>query len=257
MYGESVFTTLRMLNGRMIDWEHHFDRLRRGVEFVYGPFTDGDEWVAIFKNLLEAKCQAESGDKVLRFTIYREQARGLRRTGLISITDLKIHLSSSVYDKSRSEGAFLKLRTTPANFKPIWWPSYLKAGNYLDTILTQKICLKGNDDDLLFISGDGRVLESSVANIFVVRHNKIYTAPTGPNVLDGIMRRKVVEAAPQFFEEVWESATTLEQLYKADAIFGTNSVRGLFLVDRVDDYELTYSQDFLNKIEQLRARVFE
>ncbi len=42
MYGESVFTTMRMINGEMKDWSLHFDRMRRGDEFVYGPFTDGN-----------------------------------------------------------------------------------------------------------------------------------------------------------------------------------------------------------------------
>lgn len=256
MYGESVFTTTRIVNGRLMDWEHHFERLRKGVEFVYGPFTDGDEWVAIFKNFLENKSHTDEGDKIIRFTVYREQARGLMRSSLISITDLKIHVSTSVYDRTRND-KFIKLRTCSANERPHWWPAYLKAGSYLETILAQKIYLKDDDDDLLFLSKEGTVLESSVANIFVVRHNKLYTAPVGPNVLDGIMRKKVMEVAKIYFDDVIESATHIDQLYKADAIFGSNSVRGLFLVDRFDGHELTYKQEFMTKFEQIKAHIFE
>ena len=256
MYGESVFTTTRIVNGRLMDWEHHFERLRKGVEFVYGPFTDGDEWVAIFKNFLENKSHTDEGDKVIRFTVYREQVRGLMRSSLISITDLKIHVSTSVYERPQQQKS-LKLRTCTVKERPDWWPSYLKAGSYLETILAQKICLKDDDDDLLFLSKEGTVLESSVANIFVVRHNKLYTAPVGPNVLDGIMRKKVIEVARNYFDDVIISGTDVDQLYKADAIFGSNSVRGLFLVDRVDNYELTYNQEFMMKFEQLRNRIFE
>ncbi len=256
MYGESVFTTMRMVDGVVQDWGYHFERLRKGVEFLYGPFTDGPDWVPLFKNRLETKFQNETGDKVLRLTVYREQARGMLRSSLISFLDLKLHLASSVFDNTRIESRMFKLRTCPAPTRPHWWPSYLKAGNYLETILCQKKYLTAEDDDILFLSPSDTVLESSVANIFIVRHDTLYTAPPGPNVLEGIMRKKVIDAAPDFFSDFIESETTMEQLLKANAVFGTNSIRGLFLVDRIDDYEITYSDEFLDKFMKLKNKVF-
>lgn len=255
MYGESVFTTMRMVNGHLCDWDYHFERLKQGVDFVYGPFTDGDDWVIRLKNRLEERCASENGDRVVRLTLYREQARGLVRTGLVSVSDLKILLSSFPYDPQRVEGKSVKLRTCAVPLRPHWWPGFLKAGSYLETILAQKICMKPGDDDILFLSPADTVLESSVANIFVVRHNRLYTAPVGPNVLAGVMRRKVLEAAPMHFESVSETASTIEQLYKADAVFGTNSLRGPFLIDRIDDHEYKFSQDFMMSFENLRRRV--
>jgi 4-amino-4-deoxychorismate lyase len=255
MYGESVFTTMRMIDGVMKDWNLHFERMRRGVEFIYGPFTDGDEWIARLKNRMEGAFQDLSGDKVVRLTVYREQARGLIRTGLISVQDLKIHVNHSVFDSSRLDEKPLRLRSCGISKKPHWWPSYLKAGNYLETILAQKMYLKPGDDDLLFLAQNDTVLESSVANIFIVRHNKLYTAPVGPNVLEGVMRKKVCDVALEYFNDFEETETTMVQLLKADAVFGSNSVRGLFLVDRIDDYEITYKEDFIHKFEKLKDRV--
>lgn len=255
MYGESVFTTMRMINGHLSDWESHFERLRKGAEFVYGPFTDGNQWVIQLKNRLEERAEAESGDRIIRLTIYREQARGLIRTGLASINDLKIHLSSSAYDPSRVEGKMLKLRMCSVPLRPFWWPDYLKSGDYLETILSQKMFMKEGDDDVLFLSPSDTVLGSSVANIFVVRHNKLFTAPTGPNVLSGIMRKKVIQNADFFFDSFRESPTTVAQLIKSDGVFGTNSVRGPFLIDKIDDYQIKYTHDFLTKFEALRKRV--
>lgn len=256
MYGESVFTTMRMVDGEMKDWHFHFDRLKRGVEFLYGPFTDSDDWPILLRDRIEAKFSDISGDKVVRITIYREGTRGVLRSGIVSTSDLKIHFSSSILDKSRFENKMLKLRTCPQVPRPHWWPSFLKAGNYLETILSQKIYMKPEDDDVLFLSGTDTVLESSIANVFVVKDNILYTAPTGPNVLDGVMRRKVLNVGMNYFNYVLETEITMEQLLKADAVFGSNSVRGLFLVDRVDDYEITYTKEFLNKFEFLNREVF-
>jgi branched-subunit amino acid aminotransferase/4-amino-4-deoxychorismate lyase len=222
---------------------------------VYGPFTEGIEWVPLLKNRLEAKYQDCSGDRVIRLTVYREGERGVLRSALISVMDLKIHISNSLFDKSRFENKTLKLRTCPLIKRPHWWPSYLKVGNYLETILSQKIYLRPGDDDLLFVSHDDTVLESSVANIFVVRHQKLYTAPTGANVLDGVMRKKLLGVASDYFESVLETETSVDQIIRADAVIGSNSIRGLFLVDRIDDYEITYTEEFLDKFKKIKARV--
>jgi branched-subunit amino acid aminotransferase/4-amino-4-deoxychorismate lyase len=109
------------------------------------------------------------------------------------------------------------MRTITAPMKPAWWPSYLKAGSYLETILAQKKFIQPGDDDLLFLSHDETVYESSVANIFVCRHDKLYTAPAGPNVLEGVMRRRVLEKAPGIFSEVCQKETSVKELMKADA----------------------------------------
>lgn len=257
MYGESVFTTMRLLDGSLEDWELHFDRLQKGVEFIYGPFNDGDDWMHKLKNRLESKLLELSGDKIVRLSVYREQSRGLIRTGLISVTDLKIHLTQGPLDQSRYVNKTIKLRTCPAPIRPHWWPSFLKAGNYLETILSQKMFMRPGDDDILFLSKDDTIFESSVANIFVVKNDKLYTAPLGPNVLDGVMRKKIINSYNQIFRDLDETETTMEQLFKADGVFGCNSVRGLFIVDRIDDHDIHYGEDFKIKFERLKNKVFK
>ncbi len=254
MYGESVFTTMRMVDGHVRDWELHFDRLKKGVEFVYGPFTD-DDWAIQLKNRIETYLENESGFKVLRLTVYRDQARGLRGT-MIGSTDLKVFLSATLYDPTRFEGQpALKLRSCHAPSRPRWWPPFLKAGNYLETILLQKMTLKTGDDDVLFLSHQDQVLESSVANIFIVKKNKLFTAPLGPHVLDGVMRKKILQAGENLFEEVDESAADLDQAYRADGVFGCNSIRGLFLIDRIDDHVIQNTESFLASFEILKKQV--
>ena len=252
MYGESVFTTLRMADGHLCEWEFHFDRLIKGVNFVYGPFLEGEDWIKSLKNRLEECVQAFSGDQVIRLSVYTERSRGLVRSGILSVHDLRIHHSASPHLK---ENKMLNLRSCPAPVRPNWWPGFLKAGNYLETILTQKQFLNPEDDDVLFLGLGQVVLESAVANIFVVRNNKLYTAPTGPQVLDGVMRKKVLQEASHFFDSVEESALSIGELFKAEAVFGTNSVRGPFLIKKVDDHYFDYSQTFLSNFENLRKRV--
>ncbi len=255
LYGESVFTTIRMENGRLKFWDLHFDRLKKGVEFLFGPFQDQENWIPILKNRLESTIQHQDGDQVIRWTIYRHQARGLRKLNLISISDLKIHVSIHAYEPERIGGQNIRLRTCPGFMKPHWWPEFLKAGSYLETILAQRVYLTDHDDDVLFLSPNDLILESSVANIFILKNNQLYTPPVGPNVLDGIMRRKVLEIAAEYFDEVNEESTTLEQAIRADLVFGTNSIRGIFLIKSIDGIDFQPSMDLLKKIDQMRLRL--
>ena len=255
MYGESVFTTMRMKNDQLLDWEDHFARLKKGVHFVFGPFTDGDDWPLVLKNRLEERLHEEKGDRVVRLSLFLGQERGLIKSGTISIHQLKIAIQSSLIDNTKLENRTFKLRTCSVPLRPHWWPGYLKAGNYLETILSQKLFMQPGDDDILFLSPQDTVLESSVANIFIMRHNRLFTPPSGPNVLEGVMRKKVIDVAEEFFDSIEEAPSTLEQLLKADAIFGTNSLRGPFLIDRVDEHELNYSDEFKTIFENLRKRV--
>jgi 4-amino-4-deoxychorismate lyase len=250
LYGESVFTTMRMKEDHLSDWEAHFERLKLGAEFLYGPFKEED-WQIELKNRLETRCQSESGNKILRLALYTEQDRGLRGPVTLSIHDLKMNLSVSNVEDFPDR--LINLRSCPAFLKPYWWPSFFKAGNYLETILSQKKYLQKGDDDLLFLSGTDQILESSIANIFVVKGNKLYTAPLGPNVLDGIARRKVLLAAQHVFEDVLEESSSLEQTYKAEGVFGSNSIRGLFLVGKIDDHDISLTEEFKVKFEALRS----
>lgn len=249
MYGESVITTMRMVDGQVRDWELHFHRLMKGVEFIYGPFTEED-WQNRLRPQLEASWMNLKGSKVLRLAIHREQERGLRPSGSVSISDLKIELTSS--ELTAAATTSVALRTCPAPVRPVWWPGYLKAGSYLETILAQRHYLQDGDDDLLFLSSDDSVFETSVANIFLISHNKLYTPPTGPNVLDGTMRRRVIDMAHQFFDDCIESPITRAELKKADAVFGTNSVRGVFLVNLIDDQEWKHSDEIIQRLELMK-----
>ncbi len=252
MYGESVFTTMRLVDGKVRHWEHHFDRLKKSAEFVYGPFKEGDNWQDILRDRLETRLNTEDGDKVIRLTLYREQIRGLHHHGIISIMDLRLHVDISSFDPMRFEGKTFRLRSVPPISRPAWWPSFLKAGNYLETILSQKKHLGPDDDDILFVSHDETILESSVANIFIYRKGKLSTPPAGRSVLEGVMRKKVLESGGTVFGEVSECDTNLKEILKAEGVFGTNSVRGLFLISRIDDHDISMTEDFSEKFEALK-----
>jgi branched-subunit amino acid aminotransferase/4-amino-4-deoxychorismate lyase len=256
MYGESVFTTMRMIEGEIQDWDEHFKRLEQGAKFVFGPFIEEENWAILLKNRIEQQLLTQEGQKILRITLFREQERGLKFFSSQSIKTLKISLNSApLYDSIESH--VFKLKTFRVHPRPDWWPSFLKAGSYLESILAQKHFLQDHEDDLLFLNPQNEILETTIANVFIVKNNCLYTPALGPNVLDGIMRNKVIERGVDLFDEIHETPIPLDQLLAAEVVFGCNSVRGPFLIGRVDQQQFFQSQDFLDKFDVLKKRVFK
>ncbi len=76
-------------------------------------------------------------------------------------------------------------------------------------------------DDGFLLNEYGRVAESSIANLFYLKNDTIYTPPLTEGCVNGVFR--------QFFMEhhrVIEQAVTPDELLSADAVFLTNALRG-------------------------------
>jgi len=81
----------------------------------------------------------------------------------------------------------------------------------------------GGFDEVLFANEKGEVTEGAVSNIFIEREGKLLTPPICCGVLPGVFRRQLLETVPN----VEEGILTVDDLKTADAIYLSNSLRGL------------------------------
>lgn len=86
----------------------------------------------------------------------------------------------------------------------------------------------------LLVDGE-EVLEAAWANVFAVRNGAVFTPPLDGRILPGVTRATVVDLARTWGFEVFERALPLEELRGADEVFLTNSIRGVEVVDSLDD----------------------
>src|SRR5262249_2264461 len=80
--------------------------------------------------------------------------------------------------------------------------------------------------------------EGTRSNIFFVREGRLISPAAGGPLLDGIMRRVVIERARADGLEVVEETVTLSAIGSSDEAFLTNSVRGMLPVARLLSAEL-------------------
>ena len=86
--------------------------------------------------------------------------------------------------------------------------------------------------DVLFLNENGYLSETSCANIFIVKNDKIYTPKVSCGLLNGIIRMWVIENFP-----VIEKELRLDDLKNADEVFITNSLMGIMKVKKFEDIE--------------------
>jgi branched-chain amino acid aminotransferase len=89
-------------------------------------------------------------------------------------------------------------------------------------------------DEVLFCDNDGYIVEASVANIFIVKNNIVYTPPQTGSILSGLTRQYVAEKLRQNGVEVFERRLTRADVYTADEFFMTGTYVEVVPITQVD-----------------------
>ncbi len=79
-------------------------------------------------------------------------------------------------------------------------------------------------NSVLFVNEHGELTEGCWTNLFVQRGDLLLTPPVACGLLDGTLRRELLDTRP---EDVVESVLRPDDLDGADAVLLGNSVRGL------------------------------
>ncbi len=94
------------------------------------------------------------------------------------------------------------------------------SGAYVNSMLIKTDAMLAGYDDALVLAEDGHLSEASAANVFIVRKGVAITPPITANVLEGIVRRSLMELLRQELNiEVVERNIDRTEVYMADEVF--------------------------------------
>ena len=84
------------------------------------------------------------------------------------------------------------------------------------------------------VDPEGCVLEGATSNVFVVRSGALITAPEGSGILAGITRAHLLEVASALGIAVELRDVKEHELYEADEVFISSSIREVLAVVRIE-----------------------
>jgi para-aminobenzoate synthetase/4-amino-4-deoxychorismate lyase len=93
-------------------------------------------------------------------------------------------------------------------------------------------------DEVIFLNEKDEVTEGAISSIFIEKDGRLFTPPVSCGVLPGIFRQRLLEMNPAAEEKI----LLVDELECADAIYLTNSLRGMRKV------ELKYRGNALNSV---------
>ncbi len=213
LFGDGIFETLRVFNGKIFDFKNHKDRIKTGLKALKFEAKIDDLEKKCYQ-LLE-KNQIKNG--ILRISI----TRGIGSNGYLptnkskplivikteplrEITNKKITLGISSITKPSSDS----------------FPIQYKTNNSLPYILNKIEAQEKNLFDLIMLNKDGFISETSSANIFWIKNNQFFTPSLSCDILPGIIRKNLLQDKNLEIQEVKAKISDIE---KSDEIFLTNS----------------------------------
>lgn len=115
--------------------------------------------------------------------------------------------------------------------------STLKSANYLPYVMAARYAKENKLNDCLLLNIHERIADSTIANIFLIKDQKLFTPPLSEGCVDGVMRRFIIE---QY--EVNETVLTSNDILSADELFLTNAVYGIRWVGQFRDKTYRHSK---------------
>jgi branched-chain amino acid aminotransferase len=233
LYGDSVFEVMRTYGGIPFAEDEHLTRLRTSAEKIWIPMAFEDALLKEeIRRTLDAAGNEESYVRVVvtrgsgPLTYDPDTARDPLR--VIIVTPLSPP-PPEVYEEGVAVVCVRQPRPTESGRA-----AGTKASNYLANLLAAHEARGKGGYEAILLGPDGSVFEGSTSNVFVVKGGWVKTPRLESGILAGITRREVIAAAKD--EEIPVEVGVLfpRDLYDAEEVFITSSIREVVPVVKVD-----------------------
>jgi branched-chain amino acid aminotransferase len=239
-YGDGIFATLRIEEGRLLDAERHAARLTRGAEQLELDPPEGFEDEATIPDRLATIASDLSA-------IAAGTGAADRRDGVLRC-QWSAAGESRGYGRDRRSVALVEFSLAPAPRTPVLrilsdeavpppaMPG-IKSCNAIPHVLAARHARRLGVDEVVRMH-QGRITEGAASNLFFELNGRLRTPADFLPLYPGVVRERVIEAAAEIGIEVEEGEWTPGDLLSGQGALLTNSVRGVEVVTRVDDREL-------------------
>ena len=253
LYGDGVFETVKILDGKILFLEDHYFRLMSGMRIVRMEIPM-DFTMEYFESQILSTAKAneclQSGRA--RMTVYRNTGGYyLPKDASVSYLVAADVLENSLYTISNKEYEVDLYKDFYVSQQLL---STVKTTNRLINITGSIFADENGLDNCLLLNDSKNVIEALQGNLFMLINGKLVTPPISDGCLNGVMRKQVLEITRKIadFEVVEESISAFD-LQKADALFITNVIKGIQPITRYrkKDFAIDFSESLILKLNTM------
>lgn len=208
-FGMGIFETIAVENGHPLFLPWHLDRMEKGLNTL-----------GISKRMF---FEDATPDKIAKYLNAHPMEHGVLKI-MTSESNLIFSTRENPYTRKDYQKGF-RLDISPV-FRNETSPfTYVKSFHYGDNLLEKRRAKQNNYEETLFLNSKGQITETSASNIFFVKGRQLYTPLVECGLLDGILRRYMIETY-----NVQEVVLTPEDFSNFAEAFLTNSLMGIMPV---------------------------
>ncbi len=243
-YGDGLFETMKMISGRILLEDLHFDRLFTSLQILKynlpSFFTASLLKQQVLKLCSENNCEMLSR---IRFTVFRGNG-GLQDHDNSPHYLIECWPLSDTINQLNHDG--LVIDTYPYARKSCDILSSLKSANFLPYVMAADYALKNKLNDCLILNTNNGIADATIANVFIVKDGIIKTPSLTDGCVNGVMRKYLLGKLSAEGYKIVEGAIIENDLLSADEIFLTNAISGIRWVKKFR--EKTYSDNLIRII---------
>ena len=223
-YGDGLFETIRVVDGRCQYWDEHMERLELGCEKLGIQFPGRVDLGKDADSLIQP---SQMG--VLKIIVTRGVSeRGFRINPKNPPNRVVLLVSQSQYPaKYYSEGVELVLCKQRLGNSPQL--AGIKHLNRLEQVLARREWDDEYQEGLL-LDQFGRVAEGTMSNVFIVEGQCLITPELETCGVHGVIREQIIKKVDTWSMKIKRENFTKQRLLEADAVFMTNSIFGVWPV---------------------------
>lgn len=249
-FGDGLFETMRLYHGVILNIDYHFERLFHGMGMLQFdvPQNFSKEFFINQINQLLLKNSISENARI-RIMVFRGNGNLYEienNSPDFIIETFTLTGKIELNEKGISMDIFPGAKKACDSF------SNLKSNNGLPSAMARLFAKKNNLDDAIILNCYGRVCESSIANLFLVKDKNIYTPPLSEGCIAGTLRRWMLERFSSKEYKVEEKVISIEDLLNADELFLTNSIYLIKWIERFNDkiYKNNIGKEIFQKVIQ-------
>ncbi|SEL54200.1 4-amino-4-deoxychorismate lyase [Ectothiorhodospira marina] len=232
-YGDGLFETLRVEAGEPLHWSRHLSRLQTGCERLGIPPPDA----AVLHHEALTVLQGQPRG-VLKIMVTRGSGpRGYRPPAAPAPTRiLAWNAPAAAPSLTVSEGVDVRLCRMRLSRNPAL--AGIKHLNRLEQVMARSEWSDAFQEGLM-LDTSGQVVEGTMSNLFLVRDDALVTPDLSHCGVAGITRARVMERARAWGVSCQEDSVRVEDLWRADGLFLTNTLIGLWPVRSLEGHPVS------------------
>ena len=250
-YGEGVFETMKLVNDFILLFDFHMERFFHGMDLLKlkpPPFFTPQK----IQKLIIDLCRKNNCTDFARVRISCIGTNGGVWDKQDQFADIIIQAWKlpEHYNDFNINGLIIDACEEVRKSTDLL--SNIKSNNYLPYLFAANKGKELKVNDMIVLNHFNHIVDSTIANVFIVKDNNILTPPLTDGPVAGVMRRNLLEILPAKGLSVRESSLTINDLMEADEIFLSNAMYGLRWVQRFRDkvYTNTVAQKIYGLIRQ-------